>query len=170
LLLCLIFSVSSAYAIDLSGAKIKGNGCETQLKIQNLKNTYVIPLNIDLKKSNTSALERKTCNLRIPIKLQAHQKLIVSEALQNIDIKSVKGTKIEATLKIAIASQKSKEMSIESESEENKKLSVSGLVTESACGKDAMLTTDLSVFATGPAAVSAKLDALSIEMKIVSCK
>jgi hypothetical protein len=49
-------------------------------------------------------------------------------------------------------------------------LIASGLVAETACGKDAMLTADISVFASGPQAVRVKLGALSIDLKVVSCK
>jgi hypothetical protein len=170
LTLVLFFIAKSAFAINLTNAKVRGNGCEIEVKIEKSQNTYVFPLNISLNKLNSAAFERKTCNLRLPIKLAANQKLIVSEALQNLEIKSAKGTKVKANLKIAIVGQKYKEMSLESESEENKQLIASGLVAESACGKDAMLTADISVFASGSQAARVKLGALSIDLKVVNCK
>ncbi len=158
--------IAAASPVTDGTIAISGNGCYGDMKIVSVageKNRYELPIKIILDKKSKTPFERKTCNMRLPLSFKSNRKIQVSDISQTVNID---GAGVKSTLNISVVGKKSKTLSTST----SKTLVSEGLVVESECGKDLILTGDLNVVAAGSEIVSAKTEPVQITLKIINCK
>lgn len=164
-----------AQAADIFGQLIiNGNGCSATSKnlIENSGKPSEIPVTIKFDKKDQPSIVRKSCQFRLPVKLGANQKVVVSNVSQSVKLSSVKETSVKSNLELFFAGQKGKPLAKEVKgSSFNETIKLAGVVAESKCGDvAAMLAGNLSVTANGPNAAEADLGPIQLEIQIQDCK
>lgn len=163
--LALISLVVNSSPLTKGPVSVAGNGCYGDMKIVPVdgeKNRYELPVQITLDKKSKTPFERKTCNLRLPIALKKNQKLQISDISQ---IVHMDGRGIKSSLSVSVVGKKVKPLV----ATESKTVTAEGIIAESDCEKDVMLTADLNVVASGSEIVSVKTEPVQATLKIVKC-
>ena len=165
LALVLFSIVANASSLIEGPISVSGNGCYGDLHIVPVsgeKNRFELPIKVNLDKKSKTPFERKICNMRLPISLKANRKLQISDISQVVRID---GRGIKSTLSISVAGKKGKPLTTTG----SKTVVAEGLVVESDCGHDVILTVDLNVVASGNEIVSANTELVQVTLKIVNC-
>lgn len=163
--LVLFASVASSSPLTDGTLSLSGNGCYGDPKMVPVigeKNRFELPVKITFDKKSKTPFERKTCNMRLPIKLKKNMKLQISDVSQ---IVHMDGRGIKSTLSVSVVGKKSKPLIATT----SKTLTAEGLLVESDCERDVILTADLNVVASGSEIVSAKTEPAQVTLKIVKC-
>lgn len=159
-----LISVMSQAASPVTDGKISigGKGCFGSFVIKRVGNQsdrYELPIQVKLEKK-TGSFERKTCNMRLPVALNKNEKLQISDVSQQVKID---GPGAKSSLTISVTGKKSEPLVTTFSTV----LKVNGILAESECGRDTMLTGDLNLFASEN--VSAETYPVQVTLKIVSC-
>lgn len=174
--------VAVANAGSFGDLAISGTGCVAKSadakKIKPVAGQvdhYEIPLQLKVEKKLALALERKACNFRLPVKLEKTEKIVVSNYAYDIHLFAEKGSRIKSTLDVFLASKRGKPSlfevkAIDKNEQMTKTISSESVAAESDCGKDAIVSGNLSVVATGVAKAAVDTDALFLTLQIVKCK
>lgn len=161
----LFAAVASSSPLTDGTISMSGNGCygeQKMLPVDGEKNRFELPIKVVLDKKSKTPFERKTCNMRLPVKLRKNQKLQISDVSQIVHID---GKGIKSVLSVAVVGKKTKPLIATI----SKTVTSDGLLLESDCERDVMLTADLNVTATGAEIVSAKTEPVVVTLKIVKC-
>lgn len=163
--LVLLAAVASASPLTDGIISISGNGCygeQKMLPVDGEKNRFELPIKVTLDKKSKTPFERKTCNMRLPIKLRKNQKLQISDVSQ---IVHMDGRGMRSNLTISVVGKKGKPLIATTSTT----LTSQGILAESDCDRDVILTADLNVVANGSEIVSAKTEHVFVTLKIVKC-
>ena len=163
--LVLLAVVANASPLTSGTIAVSGNGCygdQKMVPVIGEKNRFELPVKVILDKKSKTPFERKTCNMRLPIKLRKNQKLQISDISQ---IVHMDGRGLRSTLTLSVVGKKSKPLIAATATT----LNSLGIVVESNCDRDVILTADLNVTANGPDIVSAKTEPVLVTLKIVKC-
>lgn len=154
------------FSATLTGkVSMVGNGCygnSQMVPVSGTEDRYTLPIKVKMDKKSGSAFDRKTCNVRLPVSLNPNEKLQISDILQVVHLN---GNSVKSTLNISVVGKKTKPLV----SGKSQVLKMGGLVVESACGRDTIVTGNLNVLATGNGAALAETDAVVLTLKVVSC-
>lgn len=168
----LIFSIlfaNNVFAAEFGKAILSGQGCRTQdVKLVEGKNS--VPLDFVIVKKYNQSLLRKTCNLRMPVKLGKNEKIQLREVAVDLESKVAKGmiTSGEASLHTGFVHIKEFSHTVVGLHGNVKKVLKSNTV-ESKCGQDTMLAINLSLNASGKEEITLSSGDLNFEIKVVSC-
>ena len=163
--LVLLAVVANASPLTSGTIAVSGNGCYGDQKMVPAigeKNRFELPVKVILDKKSKMPFERKTCNMRLPIKLRKNQKLQISDISQIVHMDG-KGTK--STLTVAVVGKKAQPLIATT----SKTVTGAGVLLESDCERDVILTGDLNVVANGSEIVSVKTESVFVTLKIVKC-
>lgn len=163
--LILLSFIANSSPVTEGKISVAGNGCYGDMQItpiSGIEDRYELPIKVKLNKKAGSAFTRKTCNIRLPISLKSNEKLQVSDVSQAVQIN---GRDIKSTLNISVTGQKTKPLVATS----SQMIKADGILVESKCGRDAMLTGNLNVLAFGAGDGSATTEAVQVTLKIVRC-
>ena len=163
--LVLLAVVANSSPLTDGTISVSGNGCygdQKMVPVIGEKNRFELPIKVLLDKKSKIPFERKTCNMRLPIKLRKKQKLQISDISQ---IVHMDGRGLRSTLTLSVVGKKTKPLIAATSTT----LTSPGILTESDCDRDVILTADLNVTANGPDIVSAKTEPVFVTLKIVNC-
>lgn len=163
--LVLVAVVANSSPLTDGTISVSGNGCygdQKMVPVDGEKNRFELPVKVVLDKKSKTPFERKTCNMRLPIKLRKNQKLQISDISQ---IVHMDGKGIKSTLTVAVVGKKAQPLVATT----SKTIMAEGIHLESNCERDVILTGDLNVVANGSEIVSAKTEPVFVTLKIVKC-
>ena len=163
--LVLIAAGANSSPLTDGAISISGNGCygeQKMLPVDGEKNRFELPIKITLDKKSKTPFERKTCNMRLPVKLRKNQKLQISDISQ---IVHMDGKGIRSTLTVSVVGKKANPLIATT----SKTVNGEGLLVESECDRDVILTGDLNVTSNGSEIVSAKTESVFVTLKVVKC-
>lgn len=173
----LTISITSM-ALELGEVSIGGTGCfgtSRLIKLNGTEGSYVAPLRVRLNKTSTAAFERKSCQIRIPVKLNANEKLQISDVSQSVRMLLNKNVAAQTSLEVSVVGQRVEALkSVATASDRNQTITDvvknQGLVVESACGKDTIITGNLNALVTGEAKAFVSTGSLNLKINVVSCE
>ena len=174
----LFFSVLSNASIKLGDLKTAGNGCfgPTQIVTVNAEeNRIAFPVRVRVNKKAETSFDRKTCNLRLPLKLGPNQKVQLLNLSQVVRVVAYKGAEVKTNLSFSFVGKSSQPVTYEMKSTEDDTSSVEimkadGVLAESDCGRDAILTGNLSGLINGNGTQAfLSTGAALITLKVVNC-
>lgn len=173
----LLLLSSNAAAFELGKMVLAGSGCfggSKVVAIEGEDSRYALPVRVRLNKKAESALDRKTCNMRLPVKLNSDEKLQILNLSQTVRVIASKDAEVKSTLNFSMVGKKANPLvfSVKASGDsvsviEN--LKSEGLVAESACGTDTIITGDLNIIATGNAKALASTGTALVTLKVVNC-
>lgn len=172
------FSVSSFAALQLGDLKTAGNGCFGSAQVVTVnadENRIAFPLRVRVNKKSETSFDRKTCNLRLPIKLGPNQKVQLVNLSQVVRVVAYKGAEVKTNLSMGFVGKSTSPLAFEMKASEDDTSSVEimkadGVLAESECGRDTILTGNLSglVNGNGTQAFLSTGTAL-VTLKVISC-
>lgn len=173
-----LFSVSSYASLQLGDLKTAGNGCFGSAQVVTVnaeENRIAFPIRVRVNKKSETSFDRKTCNLRLPIKLGPNQKVQLLNLSQVVRVVAYKGAEVKTNLSFSFVGKSSQPLAFEMKATEDDTSSVEvmkadGVLAESECGRDAILTGNLSglVNGSGTQAFVSTGTAL-VTLKVISC-
>jgi len=174
----LLFLGLNLKALELGEPIMGGNGCISLGKaILSEGGVLKVPLGLRLVKQKDTAFDRKTCNFRLPISLNANEKLQILDASQSVRILTKAGAQVKSTLNISLVGHSTKDLSISSglpdkntSAVEILKSEKGEILAETECGQSAMLAGNHNILATGAARSFTSTGSARITLKIVSCE
>lgn len=173
-----LFSLSSYASLQLGDLKTAGNGCFGSAQIVTVnaeENRIAFPIRVRVNKKSETSFERKTCNLRLPIKLGPNQKMQLVNLSQVVRVVSYKGAEVKTNLSFGFVGKSSQPLTFEMKATEDDTSTVEimkadGVIAESECGRDTILTGNLSglVNGSGTQAFVSTGTAL-VTLKVLNC-
>lgn len=164
-------SVISAQAITFGKLELAGKGCvnkTAELKTENEEDSlYSIAMNIKMNKKGS--LDRKTCNVTLPVTLEAGEKLLIQNVSQNVSAEVGAGGKAQAQIEVFLAGETSDVLKTEFTANGKKELTMNGTVSESACGGAVNVRANASAVAMGSGKVSLSQDELKLNLRVIKC-
>ena len=176
-LLLTIFSVS-AFSMQLGGVVLAGNGCFGSTKliaVNSEQGRYALPLRAKANKKSTDAFARTTCNMRLPITVAANEKVQLINLSQVVRVVAFKGAQIKTNLNLGFVGKNAPPLTYDKSISEDEfsnieNLKSDGVLAESACGKNTMLTGNLSLIVSGSAAQAfVSTGTALLSLKVVRC-
>lgn len=173
----LFFIFLQARAMKFETARVSGTGCEAyanaEVKSEGGK-FYKFPLQLSIFKKEDSQLERKVCQLALPIKLNKKEKLQVANLSQNVNLKAFGGAYVKLSLSVSAvgpssAVSKPLEIEVKNPTQLDQDLKQDGLMFETQCGKDTILRANVNAFTQGSGTASANTGDLLLSLKAVPC-
>lgn len=172
-----ILTVQSVSAFELGTLAIGGTGCFGSAKlipIDGQEGRYALPLRVRLNKKADVAFDRKSCNIRLPVSLNPNEQLQIVDLSQAVRVFAAKGSDVKSTLNLSVLGKKTNPLVLEVKATDDdssviQNVKAEGVVVESACGKDAMITGDLNILATGTAKALASTGTALLTLKVVTC-
>lgn len=169
---------SAALAIELGPVAIGGTGCFGTQKVMTLdeaEGSYALPLRVRLNKNTNAVIDRKSCQVRIPVKLDANKKLQISDLSQSVRLLLNEGASAKSNLEVSVIGQRAEPLKLEASALEGSRsifevLKRPGLVAESKCGQDTIITGNLNIIASGEAKSFSSTGSLILKLKIVDCE
>ncbi len=163
-------SVVAQASLSVEKVLVSGSGCYGDKKITSgAPDTYFLPARLRLDKTKGSALERKSCSLRWPLKIEKHKKIQIFNVAQDFKVSQLGAAPLKASLKVSLAGSKSEDILIEAAKAGSYPFKKTGLLAESKCGKDDTVMVNLSAFVAGEGEARAEANSLSLEVKTVKC-
>lgn len=171
----------SAEAQALESVTIGGTGCVAVADNQSIKpingqkNIYQIPISIIANKKAGVTIDRKVCSFRIPVSVGPHEKVILFDAKQRLKTVVNAKTKMEWSQSLTFvgnssANQVIKQIAAKSTPVKfDKVLLRKGLIAESQCGQQAMISGSSTILTTGPSAANSIAGDLEIGIDILPC-
>lgn len=178
LVLATFFTSFGANAVSYGVPSVAGNGCPASnalfTRVPNQANRYNLVNRIALVKGSNPAVARKTCLFRLPVKLAANERLVVSNVSQSVNLMADKGTTMQTSLEIFFAGQHGNPLTaqlkgVTSASRTSQVLEARGVVAQSACGQDVILSGNLAASAVGLARGSAITGDVQLNIQTESC-
>jgi hypothetical protein len=174
-----ILSISStSWALQLGELKLAGNGCfaaSPLVTVSAEENRLAFPVRVRVNKKSETSFDRKTCNLRMPIKVGANQKVQLLNLSQVVRVVAYKGAEVKTNLIVGFVGRSSQPLTFEMKAVEDDTSSVQimkadGLLAESECGRDAILTANLSGLVNGVGTQAfVSTGAALVTLKVVNC-
>jgi hypothetical protein len=177
-LLFLILISSASFSMELGNLMISGSGCfgsSRLIAVNKEEGRYALPIRAKVNKAAGSDFDRKSCNLRLPVSLGNNEKVQIVNLSQVIRVVANRGTEIKSDLNISFAGKAGRPLSFETlvvndDTSVIENLKSDGVVAESNCGKDAMLTGNLSMLVNGNSAQAfVSTGTALLTLKVVSC-
>lgn len=153
-----------------SGLGCSGNKAFVSDKLDH----YIIGLQVAVAKMIAPSISRKSCAFRLPVKLKANEKLIISDVQHDVKLSAGPGVQIKSNLDFFIVGQKSQPLTAQA-SGNNETVDVSetvkstGPATASTCGKDMIIAGNVSVSVVGTGRGTATTSPVAATLKISSC-
>ncbi len=172
-LLLLLFYSRTAQA--QAGSPVFSGSCSGEkITVLEPTNRYKIELQLALAKMNSPTVSRKSCAFRMPIKLKEKEKVVVTEVEQDVQLIAGPGVESKSSFEIFIAGQKAVPMQLnlkglETTKKLSRKLKSDGVVTESGCGNDVILSGNLAASVVGSGKGTVKMYPVILTMEIVGC-
>lgn len=176
-LFLILFMLSiEAYSFEL-GTLISSGPCESHsnqilIKSSSSRNQKLsIPLQISANKLNNKNLERKKCNVRLPIKVKRNEQLKISNIDQEIETILSPNSKASINLDVSAVGHKT-EINIKKESKKSEKFDLKDdkNMIQSLCGQEIMLTVNSSIVVEGSGSGQVHSQTAQIEIESQSCK
>lgn len=175
--LLLLAFTATANAFELGKLALAGTGCfggSKVVAVEGENSRYALPIRVRLNKKSDTSFDRKTCNMRLPVSLSANEKLQILNLSQTIRVIASKDTEVKSTLNLSLLGKKSIPLIYTFKATEDsvsvvENLKSEGLLTESGCGGDAMITGDLNILATGNAKALASTGTALVTLKVLTC-
>lgn len=176
-----LFSIvlsASAYSMQLGDIVIGGNGCFGSGKMVSVgigEGRYALPLRAKVNKKSGAAFDRKTCNLRLPVSLNPNEKIQLVNLSQVVRLVAYKGAEVKSSLTLGVAGQSATPLNYEIKITDEdasivENLKSDGIIAESACGKSAMITGNLSLLVNGSSAQAfVSTGTALVTVKVVNC-
>lgn len=177
-LLSIQLTVLSSQALELGDVAIGGTGCfgSTELIIGD-NGRLVLPVRVRVNKKSDSAFDRKSCNIRIPVTLNANEKLQILDVKQAVRVVAYKGSEVKSTVNVSLVGQKTNDLILAVSAVENNislvdavRSEPSRVLAESKCGASTMLTGNMNVLVTGAAKAFVSTAATQVTLQVVSCE
>lgn len=169
----------AAQAATFGTPVMVGTGCPATdhliAPVKNQPNRYSLSDQITLIKSIAPSAVRKTCQMRLPVQLAPHEKLVVSEVAQYVRLNASKGATVKTSLEVFLTGQHGNPLTSELKavsaiSRSTQVLQSRGIVVESACGGDTILASNLSATAFGNARATIITGDMQLNLEIKSCQ
>ena len=175
--LALLLSLQTAAAFELGKLALAGSGCfggNHVVAIEGEASRYALPIRVRLNKKGDAVFDRKTCNMRLPVSLNAGEKLQILDLSQTVRVIADKDADVKSTLNFSLVGKKSNPLTFAVKAVDDRisvidNLKSEGLLAESACGADTMVTGDLNILATGNAKALASTGTALVTLKVVTC-
>jgi len=176
-LFLVLFSASS-FSMELGDMIISGNGCFGSSKpvaVNKEEGRYALPIRAKVNKVAAAAFDRKSCNIRLPISLNTNERVQIINLSQVIRIIANRGTEVKSSLNVGLAGKANEPLTYETlvvndDTSLIENLKADGIVAESGCGKDTMLTGNLSLIVNGNGAQAfVSTGTALLTLKIVNC-
>lgn len=175
--LALIFAFQAANAFELGKLALAGSGCfggSRVVAIEGENSRYALPIRVRLNKKGDAAFDRKTCNMRLPVSLNANEKLQILNLSHTVRVIADKDAEVKSTLSFSLVGKKSNPLTFSVKAVDDtvsiiENLKSEGLLAESACGSDTIVTGDLNILATGNAKALASTGTALVTLKVVNC-
>ncbi|MCC2678062.1 MAG: hypothetical protein K0R29_638 [Pseudobdellovibrio sp.] len=173
-----VLFVLPAFSMQLGDLVIGGNGCFGSSKLIPVSNSdgrYALPIRAKINKKAGAAFERKTCNLRLPVSLNPNEKLQLINLSQVVRLVAYKGAEVKTSLSMGIVGSSSTPLNFDikvtdEDSSVIENLKADGVIAESACGKNAMITGNLSLLVNGSSAQAfVSTGTALVTLKVVNC-
>lgn len=173
-----VFICLPAFSMQLGDIVLGGNGCFGSSKIiavNSAEGRYALPIRAKVNKKAGTGFDRKTCNLRIPVTLNANEKLQLVNLSQVVRLVAYKGAEVKTSLSMGVAGQSGAPLNYnvkitDEDSSIIENLKADGVVAESTCGKDAMITGNLSLLVNGSSAQAfVSTGTALVTLKVVNC-
>lgn len=166
-------------AANFGTAVFSGNGCSagSDKKIEFVRqgsDKYRITNAAAVSKKTGSVLQRKNCNMRIPIQLSKNEKIIISQISQAYQLQASPGATVRVQLELFLVGQPSQPLAIEAKGQ-NKESKVKGVLKseasgmESGCGKDVILAGKFDTVVSGAGAGTANTEAIDFMIQTKTC-
>ena len=173
----MILSFHVSQAFQAGPLALSGSGCfgsQQLILVDSETSRYALPIRVRLNKKADSSFDRKTCNMRLPISLNAGEKLQIMDLSQSVRVIAAKGSDVKSNLNLSILGKKANPLIFNVTATEEtinviETVKTPGLIAESLCGKDAMITGDLNILATGTAKALASTGTALVTLKVVTC-
>jgi hypothetical protein len=164
-------------AFELGKLALSGSGCfggSKVVAIEGESSRYALPVRVRLNKKGSAAFDRKTCNMRLPVDLNAGEKLQIWNISQTVRVIAAKDSEVKSSLSVSLVGTKANPLAFTLKAVEEsvsviENLKSDGLIAESACGSDTIITGDLNILATGNAKALATTGTALVTLKIVNC-
>lgn len=168
---------SSAFSMQLGKMTLAGNGCFGSTKLVAInpeEGRYAFPLRAKVNKKSGVSFERKTCNIRLPITLAPNEKVQLVNLSQVVRVAAYKGAEIKTSLSMGLVGRTAVPLNFELKATDDDTsveiVRADGVIAESECGKDAMLTGNLSLIVNGTNAQAfVSTGTALLSLKVVSC-
>ena len=174
----ILLTSTSAFSMQTGAISIGGNGCfgaSGLIEVNGESGRYAFPIRVRVNKKSETSFDRKTCNIRLPISLAANEKVQLINLSQVVRVVGYAGAEVKSNLNMSFAGRSAQPLVFETKITDNEPsvieiLKNDGVVAESACGKDTMLTGNLSILANG-AGTQAFITTGSamLTLKVVTC-
>jgi len=171
--------VLPSYSMQLGDMVLGGNGCFGSAKLiqvgASADGRYALPIRAKINKKAGAAFERKTCNLRLPVSLSPNEKLQLVNLSQVVRLVAYKGAEVRTSLSMGVVGSSTIPLNYEVKVTEEdssiiENLKADGVVAESACGKNAMITGNLSLLVNGSSAQAfVSTGTALVTLKVVNC-
>ena len=164
--------------MQLGALTLAGNGCfgsSNVITISGDEGRYAFPIRAKLNKKSDTSFDRKTCNLRLPIAVAPNEKVQLIDLSQVVRVVAYKGAQVKTNLNMGFAGKTTPPLSYnldvsDDEISTAEILKSPGVLVESECGKDAMLTGNLSLLVNGTGAQAfVSTGTALLTLKVVSC-
>lgn len=176
-LLSIQLTALNLQAMQLGEPIIGGTGCygPTQIKLSE-EGRLTLPIRARVNKKSDVAFDRKSCNIRIPVTGAPNEKLQLLDVSQVVRVVGYVGADIKSTLNVSLVGVRTSDLILAVKAVDNNisvveivKSENAKVLAESTCGKDAMLTANLNILATGEARAFASTGATEVTLRVVSC-
>ena len=167
-----------AATVSFGGVKTAGNGCfgsEKLVTVNEQEGRFALPIRVRVNKAAETSFDRKTCNLRIPVKISSNKKVQLLNLSQVVRVVSYKGAEINTNLNFGFAGRSGAPLSFSAVTTEDEDSTIQilkqdGVIAESECGRDAMLTANLSALVKGNGAQAfLSTGTALVTIKVVDC-
>lgn len=171
----MIFSLN-AFSYELGKVTISGD-CESkstpvETETMDLHGKKIhVPLQVLVDKKNSKLIEREICSVRIPIKVQKNESLILKNIKQ--DAETTLGTKAKAVLNLdvfAVNINPEIKLFIETQKSEKVRMSVDNKHIITDCGQEVMLALNSAVRIEGSGVGKVLSQKASVDIISQTCK
>lgn len=176
-ILVLLFTLPTL-SFELGDVSVVGNGCFGSgrlVQVNAEEGRYALPIRAKINKMPGILFERRACNLRLPVRMKPTEKLQLVNLSQVVRVVGYQGAEVKTSLSLGIAGQSGSPVSYalkitEKDSSVIENLKADGVIAESICGKDVMLTGNLSLLINGSSAQAfVSTGTALVSLKVVNC-
>ena len=101
----LLGSFQTVSAFELGKLALSGTGCFGGTRVVAIEGEaarYALPIRVRLNKKEDSAFDRRTCNMRLPVSLNANEKLQIWNLSQTVRVIASKDAVVKSTLNFSL--------------------------------------------------------------------
>lgn len=177
-ILTIVLTSASAFSMQMGNVSMGGNGCfgaSSLVEVNGEPGRYAFPIRVRVNKKSETTFDRKTCNIRLPISLAPNEKVQLVNLSQVVRAVGYAGADVKSNLNMSFAGRSAEALVFETKitADEPSVIEIlknDGVVAESACGKDAMLTGNLSILVHGAGSQAfITTGSAMLTLKVVTC-